>query len=71
MVGAFLLLNPDYAIGIVTRVESAIKTGIPASILFESVATPYGEKKIRGNSRICSNFGLTAVRQARSRFSIA
>jgi hypothetical protein len=49
--------NPDYAIGIVTRVERAIKTGLPASIFFENVVTSYVDKKMRGKARICSYFG--------------
>jgi hypothetical protein len=56
--------NPDYAIGIVTRVESAIKTDIPASIFFESVATPTVKRKYE-------EIAVFAAISARSRFSIA
>jgi S1-C subfamily serine protease len=59
-----LLFNPDYAIGIVTRVESAMKTDIPASIFFENVVTPTVKRKYE-------EIAVFAAISARSRLSIA
>jgi S1-C subfamily serine protease len=56
--------NPDYAIGIVTRVESAMKTDIPASIFFENVVTPTVKRKYE-------EIAVFAAISARSRLSIA
>jgi hypothetical protein len=58
------LFNPDYAIEIVMRVESSIKTGIPARFFFESVATPTVRRKIE-------EMLVFAGISARNRFSIA
>jgi hypothetical protein len=42
-----LCLNPDFAVEIVMRVESPIKTGVPARFFFESVAAPTIRRKSR------------------------
>jgi hypothetical protein len=66
------LFNPDFAVEIVMRVESPIKTGIPARFFFESVAIPTLRRKIE---EMLTNADLAvpvfAGISARNRFSIA
>jgi hypothetical protein len=57
-------LNPDFAVEIVMRVESPIKTGIPARFFFESVAIPTIRRKIE-------EMPVFAGISACNRFSIA
>jgi hypothetical protein len=49
--------NPDFAVEIVTRVESAIKMGIATRFFFESAAALRRGGK-SGNARIGRYFGL-------------
>jgi hypothetical protein len=56
--------NPDLAVEIVMRVESPIKTGIPARFFFESVAIPTLRRKIE-------EITVFAGISARNQFSIA
>jgi hypothetical protein len=56
--------NPDFAVEIVMRVESPIKTGVPARFFFESVAAPTVRRKIE-------EIPVFAGISARNRFSIA
>jgi len=42
----FVVFNPDYAIEFVARLESAIKSSVPARFYDEGMVTPISRKKI-------------------------